>query len=207
MFSDDGGLYPKITKTLAKSWLFRYMRRGRPRGMELGPIHAIPLAEARLKAMDCRRQLVEGIDRWSIGGKGKNAERLECAESLRFCDGASQYIEAHRKSRKNEKHAAQWESTIETYANPVIGDMEVAQIDAEEIVKVLEPIWNSKTETATRLRGRIESMLAWAAVKRQRAGLNPARWKGHLDHLLANPSCIRKPKHHAQCPMRKRPPS
>lgn len=200
LYSDGGGLYLQVTKTLSKSWLFRFMRRGRARGMGLGPIHAIPLAEARIKAMECRRQLAENIDPLDHRRAQHKAAQLAHTKSLPFRDCASQYIESHRSSWKNGKHAAQWESTIETYANPVIGDHDVSHIDTDEIMKVLEPIWGSKTETATRLRGRIESILAWATVKRYRSGLNPARWKGHLDQLLAKPSRIRKPKHHAALP-------
>ncbi|WP_211460826.1 tyrosine-type recombinase/integrase [Collimonas silvisoli] len=200
LYSDGGGLYLQVTKTLSKSWLFRFMRRGRARGMGLGPIHAISLAEARIKAMECRRHLAENIDPLDHRRAQQKTAQLAQTKSLAFRDCASQYIEAHRRSWKNEKHAAQWESTIETYANPIIGDHDVSHIDTDEIVKVLEPIWDSKTETATRLRGRIESILAWATVKRYRSGLNPARWKGHLDHLLAKPSRIRKPKHHAALP-------
>ncbi|KVD85347.1 integrase [Burkholderia stagnalis] len=200
LYSDGGGLYLQVTKTLSKSWLFRFMRRGRARGMGLGPTHAISLADARIKAMECRRQLAENIDPLDHRRAQHKAGQLAHTKSLPFRDCASQYIEAHRGSWKNGKHATQWENTIETYANPVIGNHDVSHIDTDEIMKVLEPIWSSKTETATRLRGRIESILAWATVKRYRSGLNPARWKGHLDQLLAKPSRIRKPKHHAALP-------
>lgn len=200
VYSDGGGLYLQVTRTLTKSWLFRYMRNGVPRGMGLGPIHTVSLAEARIKAQDVRRMLLDGIDPLEAKKAKRQAERRERLKSLPFRDCANQYIDAHRKSWKNEKHAAQWGSTIETYANPIIGNLMVTEIDTDEIMRVLEPIWTEKTETATRLRGRIESILAWATVRGFRTGLNPARWKGHLDHLLAKPSRLRKTNHHAALP-------
>ncbi|CAM8846180.1 Integrase [Burkholderia pseudomallei] len=200
VYSDGGGLYLQITRTLTKSWLFRYMRDGVSRGMGLGPIHTVSLAEARIKAQDVRRMLLEGIDPLEAKKVKRQAERRERMKSLPFRDCANQYIDAHRKSWKNEKHAAQWGSTIETYANPIIGNLMVTEIDTDEIMRVLEPIWAEKTETATRLRGRIESILAWATVRGYRTGLNPARWKGHLDHLLPKPSRLRKTNHHAALP-------
>ncbi|SAK39272.1 tyrosine-type recombinase/integrase [Caballeronia ptereochthonis] len=200
VYSDGGGLYLQVSRTLAKSWLFRYMRQGKARGMGLGPVHTVSLVEARIKALDCRRQLVNGIDPLDDKLAKRRAEKREHTKSLPFRDCASQYIEAHRQSWKNGKHAAQWESTLATYAYPVVGDMPVSEIDTDEIVQVLEPIWATKTETATRLRGRIEAILAWATVRRYRAGLNPARWKGHLDQLLAKPSRLQKVQHHAALP-------
>ncbi|CAJ4021087.1 putative phage integrase [Burkholderia pseudomallei] len=205
VYSDGGGLYLQITRTLTKSWLFRYMRNGVSRGMGLGPIHTVSLAEARIKAQDVRRMLLDGIDPLEAKKAKRQAERRERLKSLPFRDCAHQYIDAHRKSWKNEKHAAQWGSTIETYANPVIGNVMVAEIDTDEIMRVLEPIWADKTETATRLRGRIESVLAWATVRGYRTGLNPARWKGHLDHLLPKPSRLRKTNHHAALPYTEAP--
>lgn len=204
-YCDGGGLYLQVTRTLAKSWLFRYMRSGVPRGMGLGPVHTVPLAEARIKAQEVRRMLLEGIDPLEAKIAKRQAERRERQKSVPFRDCANLYIEAHRKSWKNEKHAAQWGSTIETYANPVIGRLSVAQIETDEILRVLEPIWTEKTETATRLRGRIESVLAWATVRGYRTGLNPARWKGHLDHLLPKPSRVKKTNHHAALPYAEAP--
>ncbi|MCA8245888.1 integrase arm-type DNA-binding domain-containing protein [Burkholderia multivorans] len=202
VYSDGGGLYLQVSRTLAKSWLFRYIRQGKARGMGLGPVHTVSLVEARIKALDCRRQLVNGIDPLDDKLTKRRTEKREQSKSLPFRDCASQYIEAHRQSWKNGKHAAQWESTLTTYAYPVFGDMPVSEIDTDEVVRVLEPIWTSKTETATRLRGRIEAILAWATVRRYRAGLNPARWKGHLDQLLAKPSRLQKVQHHAALPYR-----
>ncbi|MCL2657373.1 MAG: tyrosine-type recombinase/integrase [Betaproteobacteria bacterium] len=200
VFSDGGGLYLQVTRTLAKSWLFRYMRSGRSRGMGLGPLHTVTLAEARVKALDCRRQLLNGIDPLDERRSQRKAARQARAPSLPFRECARKYIEAHRSSWKNEKHVTQWESTLASYAYPVMGDMLAADIDTDEVMRVLEPIWTAKTETASRLRGRIESVLAWATVRRYREGMNPARWKGHLDQLLPNPSKVQKIVHHAALP-------
>ncbi|MFL9887735.1 tyrosine-type recombinase/integrase [Paraburkholderia agricolaris] len=200
VYSDGGGLYLQITRTLCKSWLFRYMRQGKKRGMGLGPIHTISLAEARLLALDCRRQLLGGVDPLDDKRAKERAAKRERTQSLPFRDCASKYIESHRESWKNEKHAAQWESTLSTYAHPIIGDMMVSEVDTHEIMKVLEPIWKGKTETASRVRGRIESILAWASVNKYRSGENPARWKGHLDQLLAKRSRLQKVQHHAALP-------
>jgi len=200
VLSDGGGLYLQVTRSLSKSWLFRYMRSGKKHGMGLGPLHTISLAEARVKALDCRRQLLEGVDPLDARRLQRKAARQALAPSLPFRECASKYIEAHRSSWKNAKHAAQWESTLAHYAYPIMGNMLVADIDTDEVMRVLEPIWTAKTETASRLRGRIESVLAWASVRRYRDGMNPARWKGHLDQLLAKPSKVQKIVHHPALP-------
>lgn len=206
VYSDGGGLYLQITRTHCKSWLFRYTRLIKVprhcdvRGMGLGPIHTISLAEARVPALDCRRQLLSGVDPLDDRRAKQRAAIRERTQSLPFRDCASQYIEAHRSSWKNEKHAAQWESTLSTYAYPIIGDMMVSEIGTHEIMLLLEPIWKTKTETASRLRGRIESILSWATVKQYRSGDNPARWNRHLDQFLAKRSRLQKVKHHAALP-------
>jgi integrase len=110
------------------------------------------------------------------------------------------YIEAHRAEWKNSKHAQQWENTLTTYAYPVFGDLPVSSVDDALILKVLMPIWESKTSTAARLRGRIEQVLDWATFGKFRHGENPARWKGHLDNSLAKPSKVSKVKHFAALP-------
>jgi len=199
VLSDGGGLYLQVSRSLAKSWLFRYMRGGRARGMGLGPLHTITLAEARDKALVCRKQLLGGIDPLDERHAQRKAARQVC-RSLSFRECASQYIEAHRSSWKSEKNITHWKNTLANYAHPIMGDMLVSDIDTDEVMRVLEPIWTTKTETASRLRGRIESVLAWAAVRRYRDGMNPARWKGHLDQLLPNPSKVQKTVHHAAMP-------
>src|SRR5262249_4124841 len=120
--------------------------------------------------------------------------------AMTFRECADAYIKAHRAGWRNGKHAAQWEATLATYAGPVIGTLPVQVIDTALVLKVLEPIWTAKPETAGRVRGRIESILDWAKVRGFRAGENPARWRGHLDKLLPARSKVRRVEHHAALP-------
>lgn len=200
LYSDGGGLYLQITKAGVKSWLFRYMRNGKARGMGLGPLHTISLAEARTRALACRKQILDGGDPLETKEAKQASQKASEAKKKSFMECADSYIEAHRSGWKNEKHAAQWESTLETYAEPIFGTLPVAAIDTALVMKVLEPIWTTKTETATRVRGRIESVLDWATVRGYRSGENPARWKGHLDHLLPKRSKVQKVVHHPALP-------
>lgn len=199
-YGDGGGLYLQVSKTGTKSWIFRYVRAGKERQMGLGPLHTVTLAQAREHARACRSTLLAGGDPLDQRKAAQLGDALERAKAITFDDCASSYIAAHRGSWKNVKHAAQWESTIAAYASPIIGALPVAAIDTSLVVKVLQPIWQEKTETATRLRGRIESILDWATVSRFRVGENPARWRGHLDHLLADPNRVARVTHHAALP-------
>ncbi|MGE8658718.1 MAG: tyrosine-type recombinase/integrase [Achromobacter sp.] len=205
LYSDGGGLYLQITAAGVKSWLLRYMRNGRARGMGLGPLHTISLAEARAKALACRQQLLEGIDPLEAKSAAKIAEKLSAANSITFDQCADAYIAAHQAGWRNAKHADQWTNTLRTYASPVFGTATVSLIDTPLVLKVLEPIWQTKTETATRVRGRIESILDWATVRGYRTGENPARWKGHLDHLLPKRSKVQRVKHHPALPYKDAP--
>jgi integrase len=197
---DGAGLWLQITKTGAKSWIFRYTVAKRQREMGLGPTHTVTLPEAREKAKACRNMLLEGIDPLETRKTNQLAAALEKAKMMTFDQCAAAYIEAHRPSWKNVKHIAQWESTIKTYASPVIGSLPVAEVDTALIIKVLEPIWLSKQETATRLRGRLESVLDWATTRTFRQGENPARWKGHLENLLPHMSKTERIVHHPSLP-------
>lgn len=200
LYADGGGLYLQITAAGVKSWLFRYMREGKARGMGLGPTHTIGLAEARARALDCRRRLLDGIDPIDSRKAEHAAQRIEQAADMTFKQCAEKYIEAHRAGWKNAKHAAQWTNTLTTYADPVFNSQPVSAIDTTLVMKVLEPIWATKTETASRLRGRIESVLDWATVRGYRTGENPARLKGHLDTLLPKRSRVQKVVHHPALP-------
>lgn len=200
LYGDGGGLYLQITKAGVKSWLFRYMLDGKARGMGLGPLHTIGLAEARALALDCRRKLLDGIDPIDSRNAERTAQRVAAATEMTFEQCATTYIDAHRTGWKNAKHADQWTSTLKTYAYPVFDSLPVSAIDTALVMKVLEPIWNTKTETASRLRGRIESVLDWATVRNYRAGENPARLKGHLDTLLPKRSRVQKVEHHRALP-------
>jgi integrase len=197
---DGGGLYLQVSATGSKSWVFRFKDHGRLREMGLGSIHAIGLAEARKRATACRQMRLDGTDPIAVKKAGRLNAKLEAARAMTFQQCAEAYFEAHKAGWQNAKHAAQWSSTVKTYAYPVFGALPVQTVDVALIAKVLEPIWNSKTETASRLRGRIERVLDWAAVRGYRQGDNPARWRGHLDQLLPARSKVRKVQHHAALP-------
>ena len=174
--------------------------KGRAREMGLGSLITVSLAEARERALECRKLREKEIDPIDAREAARQQAALERAKSLKFKDAAAAYIAAHRVAWKNEKHAAQWSSTLVSYAYSIIGDMALHLIDTAMVMKVIEPIWSSKPETASRLRGRIESVLDWATVRGYREGENPARWRGHLDKLLPARSKVRKVEHHSALP-------
>jgi len=197
---DGGGLYLQITTEGTPSWLFRYQIHGKFRAMGLGALHLVGLADARKAAHDCRVQLQKGIDPLEDKRQKQLTKRIEDTEAITFKQCATNHHLAKKDGWKNAKHAAQWTNTLTTYAYPVIGDLPVTAVDVAKIMEILEPIWMTKTETASRLRGRIESILDWATAKGYRTGDNPARLKGHLDHLLINRSVARKVEHHPALP-------
>lgn len=201
-YGDGAGLWLQVSKSGSKSWIFRFTFGGKQREMGLGPVHTVNVGEARAKAKECRVLLLAGQDPLEVRKAEQLAGAAERAKLMTFDQCASAYIAAHRGGWKNAKHASQWENTLATYASPIIGALPVAAVDTALIVKVLGPIWLEKTETATRLRGRIESILDWATVSKFRAGENPARWRGHLDNLLADPGKVAKVAHHPALPWR-----
>jgi integrase len=194
------GLYLQVSPAGTKSWVFRFKLNGRAREMGLGPLGTLTLAKARESATECRRQVLEGIDPIEARKARRNQGRLDAAKAMTFDQCAEKYIESHRDDWSNPKHAAQWESTLNTYASPFFGSLLVKDIDTGLVMKALQPIWSTKNETASRVRGRIESVLSWATVRGYRAGDNPARWRGHLDHLLSKPSKVQKVEHHPALP-------
>jgi integrase len=196
MYSDGGGLYLQVTNTGAKSWIFRFRLRGKNGWMGLGPLHAVSLAEARVKATDCRRLCLDGINPIEARKDHRAAAALEAAKSIDFSGCADAYIKAHRAGWRNVKHATQWRNTMDAYAIPTVGSLPVQGIDTGLVLKILEPIWTAKPETAGRVRGRIESILDWATARGYRRGENPARWRGHLDKLLPARSKVRRVQHH-----------
>jgi integrase len=202
LYGDGAGLHvgPDAGEKSGKSWIFRFMLSGRAREMGLGALHTVGLAEARDRARACRLKLLDGVDPLAARDAERNARRLEDAKAITFKDAAEQYISGHRASWKNDKHAEQWATTLETYAYPTIGKLAVGAIDTGLVLKVLEPIWTEKAETANRLRGRIATILDWAKVRGYREGENPARWKGHLDQTLPARSKVAKVEHHAALP-------
>ncbi|MYM32098.1 tyrosine-type recombinase/integrase [Duganella sp. CY15W] len=196
LYGDGGGLTLQITRGGVKSWLFRYMMAGKAYGMGLGPIHTVSLAEARQKALAARKLVLDGINPLAAKKQEQLAAALADAKMFTFDQCSKAYIAAQKAGWKNAKHADQWTNTLNAYASPIFGHLPVAEIDTGLIVKCLTPIWESKTETASRLRGRIESVLGWATTSGYRIGENPARWKGHLENLLATISKSSRIKHH-----------
>ena len=200
MYGDGGGLYLRVTDDGAKNWVFRFMLNGRARWMGMGPLHTINLAEARKRAGEHRLRRHDGIDPIDARRAERLKARLEAAKAVTFTECAESYIKAHRAGWRNGKHAAQWKATLATYAEPIIGKLSVQAIDTALVLKVLEPIWTAKPETAGRVRGRIESIIDWATARGYRQGENPARWRGHLDKLLPARSKVRRVEHHAALP-------
>jgi integrase len=196
MHHDGGGLYLQVTAGGA-SWVLRYMLGGKAREMGLGPLALFSLADARAKALDARRLRHDGIDPIAHRRAEKAARVLQDAKGITFKECAESYIKAHRAGWRNAKHAGQWEATLKTYAEDAIGSLPVQAIDTALVLKVLEPIWTTKPETASRLRGRLENILDWAKVRGYRDGENPARWRGHLDKLLPARGKVRRVEHHA----------
>lgn len=198
--SDGNGLYLQVSVTGSKSWIFRFTINGRQREMGIGAVHTLGLSEARLKAKEQRLLLADGKDPLEVRKAALDAANLARAKMMTFDQCAAQYIAAHRQGWKSAKHAGQWAATIQTYASPVFGGFPVAEVDTALVMKALNPIWTEKTETATRVRGRIESVLGWATTSGYRQGENPARWRGHLENLLAAPNKIKDVKHHPALP-------
>jgi integrase len=197
---DGGGLYLQVTGSGSRTWVFRFMLHGRARWMGLGALHTISLAEARIKARECRRLLLDGLDPIEARQAKRAGERFAAATALTFRECAERYIEAHQAGWRSPKHAKEWPRSLATYAYPVFGALPVQAVDVGLVMKVLEPIWQTKTETAARLRGRIESVLDWATTRGYRKGENPARWRGHLENLLPKRSRVRRVAHHPALP-------
>jgi integrase len=202
-YGDGGGLYLLVRSAEARFWVFRYVRAGRMRELGLGPASgraAVSLADARKRARIFYDLHREGRDPLDERNAGRALKAAEAAKSVTFAEAVKRYIAAHHAGWRNAKHAAHWRSTLATYAEPVFGSLPVNQIDTGLVLKALEPIWTKKPETASRVRGRIASILDWAKARGHRQGENPAQWRGHLDHLLPARANVRKVRHHAALP-------
>lgn len=199
-FGDGRGLY-LVVRDDSKAWVFRYRDRvtSKLRDMGLGAVADVPLEAARAKRDELRLMLADGRDPIGERRAAKQALALNAAKQMTFAQCRDAYIEAHAPSWRNGKHAAQWRATLTNDA-ALLSALPVADITTDLVLKVLGDIWASKTETATRLRQRIEAVLDWATVRKFRVGDNPARWKGHLDKLLASPSKIKKVEHQEAMP-------
>ncbi len=203
--ADGNGLYLQVTSKGARSWVFRYRAGSRLRDLGLGALRLVPLAVARAKALDAARLRLDGIDPIDAKRARVVAANAEAARAVTFWQCVEDYIEKNKAGWKNAKHADQWRSTLETYARPTAGHLAVSAIDTETVRAIIEPIWETKPETAGRLRGRIEAVLDFAKVRGQRDGENPARWRGHLDQVLPARSKVAKVRHHAALDWRQAP--
>lgn len=186
------GLLLQITPTGGRSWLMRYQIGDRRRELGLGPFPDVTLAQARERAREARDQIRAGVDPVEASQERRRALVASLGRALTFDEAVSRYLKAKLDSYRNEKHRKQWRATLETYASPIIGRMGVADIDVRDVLRVIEPIWTSKTETASRVRQRIEHVLAWATVSGFRTGDNPAAWRNNLDKLLPAPADVKR---------------
>lgn len=203
------GLHLRIVGD-SRAWVLRIKVQDRRSDIGLGPYPEIGIADAREAARDYRKKVRGGIDPLHEKQLARAEARVERAKLKTFKECAKAYIEAHKAGWKNDKHSKQWTATLEAYAYPLIGDLAVSAINTALVLKVLQQdvggkgegpqLWASKTETATRLRGRIESILDWAKVSGLRDGENPARWRGHLDKLLPARAKVQRVQHHAALP-------
>lgn len=193
------GLYFRVVGD-SRSWMLRVVIDGKRCDLGLGSYPDVGLADAREKARAKRTAIAAGINPLAEKRAKAEADRIERAKAKTFEDCAAAYIEDQKAGWKNEKHAKQWTATLETYAYPKFGKVSVASVDTALVLEVIRPLWATKTETASRLRGRIEKVLDWAKVSGFRNGENPARWRGHLDKILKPRAKVQKVEHHAALP-------
>jgi integrase len=192
--------YLQIAAGGTRSWVLRYTLNGRARYMGLGSANLVSLAEARAKARDARRLLLDKIDPLEARRAQHRKRLLETARGKTFRDCAEGYIASHEAGWRDPRSHKQWVGSLTSYVYPRLGDLSIAAIDTALVLAVLEPIWKTKPETASRVRGRIESVLDWAKARGYRDGENPARWRRHLDHLLPARNKVRRVKHFAALP-------
>ncbi len=192
------GLVLRVTPAGGRSWVLRLTVAGRRRDMGLGGFPTVPLTRARELGREAHELIRQGVDPFERRREARQAlEPVEREVLPTFRDCATAYIEAHGGSWKNAKHLQQWRNTMTQYVYPLIGDLPVRDVGKEHVLAVLTPLWSTKTETAVRIRGRIELVLSYAMQANQRPeGLNPARWKGGLDKLLPPPGKVSKVDHH-----------
>jgi integrase len=207
LYHDGGGLYLQVTvsesapgeKSWAKSWVFRYMLRGKAREMGLGSLTLVSLADARARAIEARRLCLEGVDPIDHRKAKRAAQALDDAKAMTF-DQCSDGFVADHEAGWTPRHKRVWENSIRNHVSPVFGSLSVSAIDEALVLKVLKPMWSTKHVTAKNLRERIEAVLDWARVHKYRQGDNPARWKGHLQNILAKPDDVHVVEHHPALP-------
>jgi integrase len=199
------GLHLWVKPNLKKYWIFRYSQCGKQQNASLGPYPKISIAEARIKAQELRNQIDSGMNPITERQKQKIEMLRLQPKKVVFSEFAKECIKTKRSEWTNQKHGDQWEYTLKEFAYPIIGDKYLDEISTEDILTILSPIWVSKTETASRLRGRIEWILASATTRELRTGINPALWRGHLQTILPAPNKVKKVNHHKALPYRQVP--
>jgi integrase len=197
--ADGLGLYLIVEGEFSKNWVFEYQFNGKRRYMGLGSALDVSLADAREKRNEYRKLKANGVDPLEQKRAARAAEALAVAKAVTFKEASTRYMDANRP-HWDARHALQWQTTLERYAYPEFGDIAVGAVDDVLVLKVLEPIWASANVTATRLRGRIETVLDWAKAMKLRTGENPARWRGHLDKILPAPKRVHRVKSFASMP-------
>jgi integrase len=200
MHGDGDGLYLQVGSGGAKSWIYRFVLNGRERYLGLGSANAIPLKRARELAAEARQLRAEGVDPVEQRRSVRVAKRVASAKTVTFDQCSAAYIAAHEAGWRNAKHRYQWRATLRDYASPVLGHLPVQDIDTDLVMQVIEPLWRTKTETASRTRQRVEAVLDWATVREYRQGANPARWRGHLQKLLPAKTKVSAVEHLAAMP-------
>jgi integrase len=202
LYGDGGNLFLRVADGGTKGWVFRYtLSGGRKRAMGLGPYPDITLAEARDRAQELRRQRLDGEDPMAE----KRAAKAKRMQAMTFRECADAYIKAHAAGWRDEREAKLWAASLRDHVHPVLGDLPVDAIDLPLVLRVIEPMWQTKTTTASRLRRRIEAILDWATVRRYRQGENPARWKGLLDQVLPKERKVARVEHHEALPYTETP--
>jgi integrase len=196
-YADGNGLYLSISENGGRRWVFLYRRHGKLREMGLGSAKSVKLAQARDLASGAREALARGLDPIEARDAAKG--------SLSFEQCADGYIADNKAGWRNAKHGDQWTNTLKEYAYSVIGKLPASDVATSHLTKILNPIWTEKTETASRVRSRIEAVLDWARVKGYRHGENPARWRGHLDQILPKRSKVQRVRHHPALPFAELP--
>ncbi|MBW6494573.1 MAG: integrase arm-type DNA-binding domain-containing protein [Burkholderiaceae bacterium] len=201
---DGDGLYLQVSESGAKSWIYRFQLNGKRREMGMGSLADVSAKDARRRAAEARALVHNKIDPLEHRKQQAQAAAQRAAQiaagAITFKKVSLEYIEANRAGWKNVKHISQWENSLATYAYPVMGDTPVGEIDTAMVLEVVNPIWLTKTETAKRVRSRIELVLSYAKVKGYRVGENPAIWRGHLENVLPKPGKIAPHKHHPALP-------
>jgi integrase len=200
MYADGGGLYLRVAEGGSKQWIYRYVTKGRPRDMGIGPVHVLTLAEARERARKASKLRLDGIDPIAHKYAQRAAGVVAAASAMTFKQCAEGFIRDNERKWDNAKHRQQWRNSLVRYVYPVLGNLPVASIDTPLVLKVVKPLWERVPETASRVRGRIENVLGWATVHHYRSGDNPARWSQHLEHALPARSEVAKIEHYAALP-------